>query len=152
MSSTTVPPPPPARSETPVRVEVVVEVPRLGHVKRTASGEVDFVSPVPCPFNYGCVPDHPSGDGDPLDAVLLGPTRRPGHRQEVPVWGVVRFVDAGQADDKLVCSPHAPSRWERALVRGFFAVYGPAKQALNRLRGRPGPTRVLHLEWREVPA
>ena len=71
------------------RVEEIVEVPRGGVVKRRADGTVDFISPVPCPFNYGSAPSLPSGDGDPLDVVLLGPTLAKGARQQAPVWGVV---------------------------------------------------------------
>lgn len=147
----TVAPPDPARAPStslPERVDVVVEVPRLSWVKRTASGSVDFVSPVPCPFNYGYVPDRISGDGDPLDAVLLGPRRGPGSRGEVPVWGVVRFIDAGEVDDKLVCSDTPPSPTEWALVRAFFHVYGPAKRWLNRARGKTGATGMVGLEVR----
>ena len=41
----------------PPLVEVVVEIPRGSFLKRGSSGRVDFVSPLPCPFNYGSVPD-----------------------------------------------------------------------------------------------
>ena len=37
-------------------LEVVIEVPRGSFVKRGSSGSVDFISPLPCPFNYGAVP------------------------------------------------------------------------------------------------
>lgn len=128
---------------------VLVEVPRGGLVKRRADGRVDYVSPVPCPFNYGCVPDRLGGDGDPQDAVLLGPRRPHGHLEPSVVRAVVRFVDAGRPDDKWVCADHAPSAAEKALVVGFFAVYGPLKAALNRLRGVPGETRFLG--WQDAP-
>jgi hypothetical protein len=34
---------------------VSIEVPRWGFVKRRADGGVDFVSPIPCPYNYGSI-------------------------------------------------------------------------------------------------
>ncbi len=124
-------------------VEVVVEVPRFGFVKRTPRGDVDFVSPVPCPVNYGSIPDTLAEDGDPLDAVVLGPRLSRGARGTFAVRGVVRFVDAGQTDDKLVCKSSPLSRLDRALVVSFFRVYALAKGALNRARGRRGATRCL---------
>ncbi|HHO54584.1 MAG TPA: hypothetical protein ENK18_27845 [Deltaproteobacteria bacterium] len=140
------PSPPSPRGPPPQTVEIVIEVPRGGWLKPSSTGELDYVSPLPCPFNYGCVPALPSGDGDPLDAVLLGPSRARGHRQQARVWGIVRFLDAGQIDDKLICAQHPPTRRQRWLVSSFFTVYARAKGALNRLRGRHGPTRMLGLE------
>ena len=60
----------------PRELDVVIETPRGSAVKRTDDGRVDFISPLPCPFNYGSVPDTRSDDGDRLDAVVLGPTGR----------------------------------------------------------------------------
>ena len=50
-------------------VDVVIEVARGGFVKRGSSGRVDFISPWPCPFNYGSVPTLLGLDGDLLAAV-----------------------------------------------------------------------------------
>lgn len=125
---------------------VLVEVPRGGFVKRRADGTVDYVSPLPCPFDYGCVPDRMGGDGDPLDAVLLGGRRRRGDRVSAEVRATVRFLDAGEVDDKLVCSPTPPTRTQRWLVEGFFRAYAVAKGVLNRVRGKAGRTAFLGWE------
>ncbi len=127
-------------------VTVRIEVPRGGFVKPAADGTVDFRSPLPAPFNYGCVPDRPGGDGDPLDAVVLGARRAAGTDVDTRVWRVVRFLDAGRVDDKLVCADHPPTRWELAVVVTFFRAYGVAKTLLNRSRGRAGPTRFVGME------
>jgi inorganic pyrophosphatase len=55
------------------QVEVVIEIPRGSFLKRGWDGSVDFISPFPCPFNYGAIQDYIGGDGDLLDAVVLGP-------------------------------------------------------------------------------
>jgi inorganic pyrophosphatase len=123
-----------------VEVTVRIEVPRGGLVKRRADGRLDYVSPVPCPFNYGCVPDRAGGDGDPQDAVLLGPRRPAGHEQRTTVRAVDRFVDAGRPDDKWICGDRAPTWAERALVIGFFRGHAVLKAALNRARGERGET------------
>ena len=40
----------------PPELEVVIEIPRGSFLKRGSSGRIDFVSPLPCPFNYGSAP------------------------------------------------------------------------------------------------
>ena len=125
----------------PQELEVVIEVPRGGCIKRTDAGTIDYVSPIPCPFNYGSVPDTRSGDGDRLDAVVLGPTLPRGTRVRVRVVGVVSFLDAGEEDPKYVCAAHSPTLAEVALVIGFFRLYAVLKGGLNRLRGKRAPTR-----------
>jgi len=62
-------------SETAPVVEVLIEVPRGSFLKRGSTGRVDFVSPLPCPYNYGSIPTHIGLEGDLLDAVVLGPRR-----------------------------------------------------------------------------
>ena len=73
----------------PPEVEVVIEVPRGSFVKRGSTGHVDFVSPLPCPFNYGSVPSHIGLEGDLLDALVLGPRLPLGTRIRVKAWGAV---------------------------------------------------------------
>ena len=50
-------------------MEVIIEVPRGCFLKRGSTGGIDFVSPLPCPYNYGSVPDYLGLDGDLLDAL-----------------------------------------------------------------------------------
>jgi len=70
----------------PPEVEVVIEIPRGSFLKRGSSGRIDFVSPLPCPFNYGSVPDYLGLEGDLLDALVLGPAVA-GTRIRVRAWG-----------------------------------------------------------------
>jgi inorganic pyrophosphatase len=134
------------RPNVPNAVDVLVEVPRLGFVKRRADGGFDYLSPLPCPFNYGSVPGVVSGDGDPLDAVLFGPRRRRGAVVRAAVLGWVDFVDGGADDPKLLCGTAPPRAIDRLLVVAFFRVYERAKRLLNRVRGRRGETRVRAIE------
>lgn len=123
--------------------EVLVEQPRWSFVKRRADGMVDFVSPFPCPYNYGSIPGRRSGDGDPLDALLLGPRLSAGSRVRAPVVGVVGFIDAGELDPKVVCSARALTVRDRAGLLAFFAAYARFKSLLSLARGRRGETRSL---------
>ena len=119
-------------------VEVVIEVPRGSFLKRGSTGHVDFVSPLPCPYNYGSVPTHVGLDGDLLDAVVLGPRLRLGTTVRVKAWGGVTLVDRGMADDKLVCSVTPVTSAERKAVLRFFRFYSTCKALLNLWRGRSG--------------
>jgi inorganic pyrophosphatase len=124
--------------ELPSEPEVLVESPRWSVVKRRADGGVDFISPLPCPYNYGCIPGWGSGDGDPLDVVVLGPRLRRGERLRVPVVGVIGFLDAGCEDPKVICSARPLRPVDRAGLEAFFRVYALFKRVLHRLRGRRG--------------
>jgi inorganic pyrophosphatase len=119
-------------------VDVAIEVPRGSFLKRGSTGHVDFVSPLPCPFNYGCVPRHVGLDGDLLDAVVLGPRLRFGTRLKVRAWGAVTLIDRGMADDKLICSDDTLSIADRQRVLRFFHFYARCKGILNWWRRRPG--------------
>lgn len=122
----------------PPEVEVVIEVPRGSFLKRGSSGRIDFVSPFPCPFNYGSVPNYLGLEGDLLDALVLGPRLPLGTRIRVKAWGALTLTDRGMADDKLVCSSHPLTPAEKAFVLRFFRFYALCKGVLNFVRGQPG--------------
>lgn len=127
-------------------LEVIIDVPRGSFIKRDDDGRIDYVSPLPCPFNYGSVPDTISGDGDRLDALVLGKRLSRGARVTLPAVGLVRFIDAGESDPKYICGAAPLGRRDRFLVAGFFASYAYLKGALNLLRGKRGPTRYEGIE------
>ena len=123
--------------EPPI-LDVVIEVPRGSFLKRGSTGHIDFISPLPCPFNYGSVPKYLGGEGDLLDAVVLGPRLRLGSRVAVRAWGAVTLSDRGMSDDKLICSNRALTPVERERVLRFFHFYARCKALLNWFRRRPG--------------
>jgi inorganic pyrophosphatase len=119
-------------------LEVLIEIPRGSFIKRGSTGHVDFVSPLPCPFNYGSVPQYIGLEGDLLDAVVLGPRLPLGARTRVRAWGAVVLTDRGMTDDKLICSHEPLSPGQRRMVLRFFHFYAKCKGLLNLLRRRPG--------------
>ena len=119
-------------------VEVVIEIPKGSFLKRGSTGHVDFVSPLPCPFNYGSVPEYIGLEGDLLDALVLGPRLARGTRLRVKAWGAVVLTDRGMSDDKLVCAMHRPSGRQCRAVLDFFRFYARCKGLLNWWRRRPG--------------
>ena len=126
-----------AGSERAPELDVVIEVPRGSFLKRGLTGRIDFVSPLPCAFNYGAVPSHLGLEGDLLDALVLGPRLRFGTRPRLRAWGAVTLTDRGMSDD-LVCSAQRPSREECADVLRFFHFYARCKALLNFVKRRPG--------------
>ncbi len=125
-------------TQAPPALEVVIEIPRGGFLKRGSTGHVDFVSPLPCPFNYGSIPQYLGLEGDLLDAVVLGPRLAAGTRVRVRAWGAVVLTDRGMVDHKLICSEHPITSGQREKVLRFFALYARCKGLLNIWRGRPG--------------
>lgn len=130
----------PARGE---RCEVVVEYPRWSMVKRRSDGTLDFVAPLPCPYNYGSIFGRRSGDGDLLDAVVLGPRLPLGATRSLVAVGVIGFLDLGVHDPKVICSDAALSTSQRTGLELFFRAYAGFKRALAAARGQPGATRYL---------
>ena len=127
-----------ARAAPGPELDVVIEVPRGSFVKRGSSGRIDFISPLPCPFNYGAVPTLLGLEGDLLDAVVLGKRIAYGTQLRVIAWGAVTLTDRGLSDDKLICSEHPPSDQQCSEVLRFFHLYAKCKGMLNLWRRRPG--------------
>lgn len=103
----------PQPDDAPDSFHVVNEIPAGSFTKYEINAEngqliVDrYVSmPVRYPANYGSITSSAGGDGDPLDALVL--TRDsiyPGAVIEVRPIGVLRMVDDGEADDKIIAVP-----------------------------------------------
>lgn len=133
------------RRQTPPEVRFRIEVPRGSFGKRNATGALEYPSPVPCPFNYGAVPDAPSADGEGADVVVLGPRLSLGHEAVLPVRAVVVFNDAGLEDDKWVCSAHPLRPRDHLALVAFFSAYGLVKRWTAPLRGRRGASGFVAL-------
>lgn len=115
-----------------------IEVSRGGFIKRDPHGRIDFISPAPCPFNYGSIPGVQGDDGEPMDVVVLGPRLPLGAEGEAPLRGRVRFLDAGVRDDKWVLSSAPLGRRDRLRLWLFFQTYARLKALA---RPHRGPTR-----------
>ena len=130
-----------SENTSPLLVEITIEIPRGSFLKRGSNGHIDFVSPLPCPYNYGSVHSHIGGDGDYLDAVVLGPRLAAGTRIEVPAWGAVGLSERYMYDDKLICAAEPLSQRQRQGVLRFFHTYAFCKGLLNVFRGQAGKSR-----------
>lgn len=102
-----------AGKNAPETVNVVIEIRRGDRNKYELDKDtglitLDRVTPVSMgyPTDYGYVPNTLCDDGDPLDALLIIDESVP-HGVVVPARpiGVLRMVDDGEGDEKLICVP-----------------------------------------------
>lgn len=94
-------------------INVVVEIPegsthKIEWDRKLAVMKLDRVEPLifAKPTNYGFIPQTLDEDGDELDALII--TRQPlptGIYMQARVIGVMKFVDDGEVDDKVVVVP-----------------------------------------------
>ena len=74
----------------------------------TESGQLKLdrvgYSPIVYPFAYGAIPMTWDEDNDPLDVVIANITESfvPGSLVEIRVIGMMKFVDGGEVDDKII--------------------------------------------------
>lgn len=96
--------------EAPQVVNSVIEIPKGSKIKyeldkKSGLIKVDRVlySSVHYPANYGFVPQTYCDDKDPLDVLVLGQEIVvPLSIMRAKIIGVMRMVDQGEADDKLI--------------------------------------------------
>lgn len=131
-------------ASAPEEATLLVEIPAGSFTKYESDAQgrihVDrFLSmPMAYPANYGSMPGTLAGDGDPLDALVI--TRAPLHPGVTIRFrplGVLRMVDGGEADEKIVGVPadtvdpsyigirtiDALPAMERDRIEAFFRVY-----------------------------
>lgn len=94
-------------------INTVVEIPEGSRLKvewdrEHAAFKLDRVEPqiFAKPCNYGFIPATLDEDGDELDTLIICPEPlATGVWLEAKVIGVLKFVDDGEVDDKIVCVP-----------------------------------------------
>jgi inorganic pyrophosphatase len=84
-------------SHTINKYELITET---GHLKLDRVG----YSSLSYPFTYGAIPMTWDQDGDPLDITIVNVTEPliPGSVVEARIIGIMKFVDGGEVDDKVV--------------------------------------------------
>ncbi len=91
-------------------VNAIIEIPRYSRAKYELDKETGLLrldrvlfSAVYYPANYGFVPQTYCDDNDPLDILVLSQIDiQPLCMVEAKIIGVMRMLDQGEADDKLI--------------------------------------------------
>ena len=94
-------------------LNVVIEIPtgsnhKIEWDREHACFMLDRVEPMAFakPCNYGFIPQTLDEDGDELDVLMI--TDQPlttGIWMQAKILGVMKFVDGGEVDDKIICVP-----------------------------------------------
>ncbi len=106
--------------DVPNLINVIVEIPKGSKNKYEIDKETGLIkldramkSAQDYPFDYGFVPQSLWEDGDALDVILL--TTYPlstGILVEARPVAVMRMIDGGEGDDKVIAVPKNDPRWE----------------------------------------
>lgn len=123
----------------------VIEIPAGSFTKYEIHAEHGYIlvdryqsMPVVYPGNYGTIPSTLAGDGDPLDVLVI--TREPivpGAVILSRAIGVLKMIDGGESDDKIIAVPASDidptydnvqtiedlPPIERQRIEAFFRVY-----------------------------
>jgi inorganic pyrophosphatase len=106
--------------DVPSMINVIVEIPKGSKNKYEIDKESGLIrldramkSAQDYPFDYGFVPQSLWDDGDALDVVLLTTyPLHPGILVEARPVAVMRMIDGGEGDDKIIAVPKNDPRWE----------------------------------------
>lgn len=109
-----------AGDEIPNVINVIVEIQKGSKNKYEIDKENGLIkldramkSAQDYPFDYGFVPQSLWDDGDALDVVLLTTYPLfPGILVEARPVAVMRMIDGGEGDDKIIAVPKHDPRWE----------------------------------------
>ena len=137
-------------------INVVVEIPtgsthKIEWNRELAVMQLDRVEPKAFakPTNYGFIPQTLDEDGDELDVLLI--TNDPlttGVFLEARILGVMKFVDDGEVDDKIICVP-ADDRNTDNAIQTLEDVHDRFRQKLEhhfthyKDLKKPGSTKVM---------
>ena len=118
-------------------INVVVEIPtgsthKIEWNRDLAVMQLDRVEPAifAKPTNYGFIPQTLDEDGDELDVLLLTEQPLPtGIFLKAKVIGVMKFVDDGEVDDKIVVVPAD----DRDTGNAYNSLADLPKQLINQL-------------------
>ncbi|NIG18667.1 inorganic diphosphatase [Candidatus Pantoea communis] len=135
----------PQPEKVPDEFYAVTEIPAGGMIKYETDAKTGFIvadrfqsMPVAYPANYGSLTQSLGGDGDPLDVIFY--TRaplQPGTLIKLRPIGVLKMIDGGEVDDKIVAVPTSKidptyddikemkdlPKMEQERLEAFFRVY-----------------------------
>ncbi len=142
-------------------VNTVIEIPKWSTLKiewnrEVTAFELDRVEPsiFAKPVNYGFIPQTLDEDGDELDTLVLTNDPIPtGVFLEARVIGVMKFIDDGEVDDKIVCVPVDDRNTDNA-IKGLSDLHEQWRKKIehhfNHYKDlkKPGSTQVT--QWADA--
>ena len=164
----------PQPNNNPEEFYAVTEIPAGGIIKYETDAKTGFIiadrfqsMPVAYPANYGSLTQSLAGDGDPLDVIFY--TRAPlapGTLIKLRPIGVLKMIDGGETDDKIVAVPASKidptyddiknitdlPKIEQERLEAFFRVYkqlpdGRKKVELNGFNDAATAKQEIKQAW-----
>ncbi len=144
--------------KSPEVVNVIIEIPRGSKNKYEIDKETGLIkldramrTAQDYPFDYGFMPRTLWDDGDALDvAVLTTYPLASGIMVPARVVGVMRMIDSGECDDKIIAVPNDDPRWDNVIdlddvnphtlkeMRHFFETYKTIDDKVVEITGFEG--------------
>jgi len=164
----------PQPDNNPEEFYAVTEIPAGGIIKYETDSKTGLIiadrvqsMPVAYPANYGSLTQSLAGDGDPLDVIFY--TRAPmapGTLIKLRAIGVLKMIDGGEKDDKIVAVPASKidptyddikevadlPKIEQQRLEAFFRVYkqlpdGRKKVELNGFNDAATAKTEIKASW-----
>jgi len=91
-----------------MELKAIIEIPKHSIYKYELDKDsnelkLDRVLTIPCPFNYGFIPNTLSEDGDPLDIFIVSADIIvPKSEVKFKPWGILLCKDQGVEDNKVI--------------------------------------------------
>jgi inorganic pyrophosphatase len=148
--------------EAPEKFNIIVEVPRGSKNKYEIDKKTGLIkldramkTSQDYPFDYGFAPKTLWEDDDPLDVVVFSTYPLfPNILVEVRPVGVMRMIDDGEGDDKILAVPVKDPRWEEVLdlkdlnkhnlkeIKHFFETYKQIEDKKVEISGFEGAEKA----------
>lgn len=123
----------PIGKKAPEVVNVVIEIPAGSKNKYEYDEEMHAIkldrvtyTAMAHPYDYGFIPETRSEDGDHLDAfVILDHSVFPGCVVAARPIGMLKMIDDGEADEKLICVPDKDVRYDHITDLSHLSPHVP---------------------------
>lgn len=160
----------PLGDKVPNEFRVIIECPKGSKNKYEIDKETGLImldramkTSQDYPFDYGFAPQTLWEDNDPLDvAVLSTYPMHPGILLTVRPVGVMRMVDCGEGDDKIIAVPVKDPRWDEVTdlvhvnkhflkeMQHFFETYKSIENKVVTVSGFEGREKAVEAVVRSI--
>ena len=148
----------PLGERIPEELNVIIEIPKWSKNKYEVDKKTGLIrldramkTAQDYPFDYGFAPQTYWEDNDPLDIVVLTTyPLAPGILVEARPIGIMRMIDDGEGDDKIIAVPKNDPRWEQVNdisdlneytpkeIQHFFETYKQIEKKEVKINGFEG--------------
>ncbi|MBW6451193.1 MAG: inorganic diphosphatase [DPANN group archaeon] len=112
-------------------MKVTIEITKGSFIKSSITPtktKLEFISPIPIPFNYGFINDTQSGDSEALDIIIFGEKLKRGSKLDISASGIILFKDNNVKDYKIIASTDKKNKTYRKIITYlFFKLYATIK-------------------------